>query len=68
MTLTPNRKQKVNDKLLSIESWAFKARHLPTDEEEELKRHAKNIGNAYSELDSLLNITDEQFEKWGWGE
>jgi len=63
---SPKRIDKVRDKLLAIESLAYKARHLTQDKESELRVLISKITKDHEELLLFVNTSEEAGKKKGW--
>jgi hypothetical protein len=66
--LHPTRLDKIRDRLLGIESWAYKARHLPPEKEDELWRTLRLIGALYNEVWIMMNTPEDKGREWSWWE
>jgi hypothetical protein len=75
MTQTPKRIDIIRDKLIGIEmrahkmeEIAFKARHLDSSQEDEIRRNIRLIGAIYNELWSIINTSEDKGKEWQWWE
>jgi hypothetical protein len=73
MNQTPKRIDIIRDKLIGIEmrahkieDLAYKARHMDSSQEDEIRRNVRLIGAIYNELWTILNTSDEKGKAWGW--
>lgn len=68
------KKDAIVDKLLSVESWAYRARHtyskeiLSPEEERKLIQDIRMIMKSIGELWFTVNTTDDKGKVWGWWE
>jgi hypothetical protein len=66
--LHPTKIDKLRDKLLNIETFAFQSRHLLSTNEDRLLRNIRLIGSLYNELWIMINTEEEKGKKLGWWE
>jgi len=64
--LHPTKIDKVRDKLLNLESYAYQARHC--NQEDRMMRDIRLIGSIYNEIWVLLNTPESKGKEWGWWE
>ena len=68
------KKDAIVDKLLSVESWAYRARHtyskeiLSPEEERKLIQDIRMIMKSIGELWFAVNTTGDKGKAWGWWE
>ena len=65
---SPKRIDKIRDKLLSIESFAYKARHLPEEKRIALLEFTLEIDKVCSELRIYMKTSNEKGKELGWWE
>jgi len=68
MNQTPKRIDIIRDKLIGIEFWAYKARHLTEDKRDEMSRAIKVLASLINELWIIEHTTEEKGRKWMWWE
>lgn len=64
----PTKLDRIRDKLLSIESLVYQARHLSKEEKDKLMRNIRLITGLCNELWIMLNTSEEKGREWQWWE
>jgi hypothetical protein len=68
MNQTPKRIDIIRDKLIGIESWAYRARHLPKDKQDELSKAIHMLSTLINELWIIKQTSEAKGHEWGWWE